>query len=669
MNHALGEHDNSQSPGSSMRSALSHRYSWEATMNKFTILFTCWIAMWIMSLGFVGAQGVDITLLHVNDTHSHLEAFGPKDRHLDGTIGGIAKAATIIGKVRATESNVLLLHAGDMFHGDFFYNKYFGVPEFQLMQQLGFDAMAVGNHEFEFGPDLLYGSLATAQPGFPLLSANTDLSGYPNLEQFIAPAVMIDKFGPKIAIFGMTVPEDPTEMPAPVKILSDVVTIAYNTVDSLRTKAGADVVICLSHLGSLYDQAVAANVPGIDIIVGGHDHYVFEQPLSVVNPLGGSTLILQAGAYYEHIGKLKLHIENGKVLVAGYRMLDVDASIPRVPEIQAVVDKLKKGIVEQYGDVYDKVEGFAVFDMSEHFDPASSLRDSPLGDLVTDACRRKTRTDIAFAAHGFLGEKIYRGPIVGADIFRPLANGYDEATGLGFKLVTMNLTGMDIITGLEATLSYLGLSDDFFLDVSGLQYRYDASKAAGSRVDIRSIRIDGRRINPAVNYSVTVNEGIAALLSLMGIVPTNVHVLPDLEYYVVRDYIRHLRLVAYLPQGRIRDLSVRQCHNPADDDADIAESTEAAKTPAAPREFQLNQNYPNPFNPSTTISVDIPKESFVSLKVYNLVGQEVASLAGETMQAGTHQFRFDASKLASGTYICQLRAGDLVQTRKMVLLK
>ncbi len=128
----------------------------------------------------VPTQAATITLVHVNDTHSHLDAWGPKDRNLEGTIGGMAKAASIIAAVRAHEPNVLLLHAGDVFHGDLFFNKYFGVPEFQLMKQLGFDAMAVGNHEFDFGPDVLAYSLneAFGSGTLPLLSANLDFSGY-----------------------------------------------------------------------------------------------------------------------------------------------------------------------------------------------------------------------------------------------------------------------------------------------------------------------------------------------------------------------------------------------------------------------------------------------------------------------------------------------------------
>ena len=113
--------------------------------------------------GFLYAQNTQITILHTGDSHSHLDAFGPKSANGKGTIGGIGKAATIIGTVKATEQNVVLLHSGDFSVGDFFFNKYFGVPEIQIMKQLGYDALTVGNHEFDLGPSTLY---SVFQEGF-----------------------------------------------------------------------------------------------------------------------------------------------------------------------------------------------------------------------------------------------------------------------------------------------------------------------------------------------------------------------------------------------------------------------------------------------------------------------------------------------------------------------
>ena len=186
----------------------------------------------VASLVLAGTNGTTITILHVNDTHSHLDAFGPKDAHLNGTLGGIAKAATVIGTVRTSEPNVVLLHAGDIFHGDFFFKKYFGVPELQLMNSLGFDAMAVGNHEFDAGPDVLEGVLETAfaAGSFPVLSANLDMSGFTALTQWIHPSIMKDVAGVRVGIFGMTVPNDPTTSPAPVIIRDDIRAIAQQSV-------------------------------------------------------------------------------------------------------------------------------------------------------------------------------------------------------------------------------------------------------------------------------------------------------------------------------------------------------------------------------------------------------------------------------------------------------
>jgi len=215
------------------------------------------VAFWTTSL----TAQTTITLLHVNDTHSHLDAFGPKSFHLDGPIGGIAKAAIVIERVKATEPNVLLLHAGDFFVGDFFFNKYFGVPELQILKQLGVDAMAVGNHEFDLGPGPLADALTAGFAGgsFPVLSVNLNFSAFPPLQPWIQPSIMKTIGGVKIGIFGMTLPGNAQNVPAPVIIRDNIVEIATAAVANLKG-AGADVVICLSHLGFYYDKIIVANV-------------------------------------------------------------------------------------------------------------------------------------------------------------------------------------------------------------------------------------------------------------------------------------------------------------------------------------------------------------------------------------------------------------------------
>ena len=112
---------------------------------KSTIIFL----IVLFSFTNISAQADTLTILHVNDTHSCLAPLAPRTTALEGTIGGIARAATVIGMNKMQEKNVLTLHAGDFSIGDLFYNLYFGVPELQLMKSMGFDAMTVGNHEFD----------------------------------------------------------------------------------------------------------------------------------------------------------------------------------------------------------------------------------------------------------------------------------------------------------------------------------------------------------------------------------------------------------------------------------------------------------------------------------------------------------------------------------------
>jgi 5'-nucleotidase len=432
------------------------------------------------------------------------------------------------------------------------------------MKHLGFDSMAVGNHEFGFGTEVLEFAIGTAFGGetLPLLSANLDMSGYPVLETWIKPSMLKTVGGVSVGIFGMTQPDDVTNMPDPVVILGkypDTATllgIAGAMVAQLRG-AGAEVVICLSHLGVLYDQALAANVPGIDINVGGHDHYVFAQPLVVTNTGGTPTLILQAGNHYRYVGKMRFTVEDGAVKVLDYTLVEVDKKVSPLPEVQTVVDELKAGILQMYGDVYGTVLARATRDLDMNTNPRQPRRDSPMGNLITDALRDLTGTDIAITANGLISEGIFRGPIVGADVFRAVSYGYDQATGLGFKTATFDITGLELVKALETTLAYLGVNEDFFLQVSGMSFAYDAGAPVGSRVVLSSIRVRGQPLDPFATYTATVNEGIAALIPLMGVQVTNLQLLDDLEYNVVKDFIIGLGRVNYHSEGRILDVTGR----------------------------------------------------------------------------------------------------------------
>ncbi|NWF88697.1 MAG: metallophosphatase [Ignavibacteriaceae bacterium] len=282
-----------------------------------------------------------LTILHVNDTHSCLAPLAPRNPDLSGTQGGIARAASVIGLTKMTETNVLTLHAGDSFIGDMFFNHYFGAAEFQIMNMLGFDAMAVGNHEFDLTPAILdtachYGLLPS---GFPLLSANLILDdpSVQDLKNFIKPYI-IKEFGSlRVGIFGLTTPTaNMISQPAPVFVDTNIGVTAAITVQELNAQ-GCNIVILLSHLGEYYDEMIAAQVPGINLIIGGHDHYLYG-PKEVTNPLGQTTWLVQAGSNYSHIGQTKLVLDNGTLSLASYQPIPLDISVPEEPTVKAAVD-------------------------------------------------------------------------------------------------------------------------------------------------------------------------------------------------------------------------------------------------------------------------------------------------------------------------------------------
>ncbi len=530
------------------------------------------------------AQDVTVTVLHTSDSHSHLDAFGPRDAGLQAHRGGIARLAAVVGMTRAAEPNTLVLDSGDAFHGTLEFNATFGVAQFQLMRQIGVDAMAVGNHEFDFGPDVLAYALfeAFGAETLPLLSANLDLSAKPELAAWIQPSVIKEVGGVKIGIFGMTVPGNPLSQPDPVVILGGddpqvLLGIAGAQAAALRA-AGAQAVIMLSHLGILYDEAVAANVPGIDFILGGHDHLLFDAPHAVDNPAGGQTLIFRAGKFYGHVGKIRFTVQPGGVAFNDYSVIPLDETVPQVTEVQDPVEAVKAMVVEAYGDVYWTSLATAAHDIPDFYDPARRERDTAMGNLITDALRDRTGTVIAFTANGLISEGLYEGPQVGADIFRPVSYGYDEATGLGFKIVTFEITGAELLKALEATLAYVGIDEDFCLQVSGMRFRYDPRQPEGARVIRGSVRIGERRLDPNRKYTATVNEGVAMLIPLMGVQVENLQPRPDLEYNVLKDYVVGKGIILHRPEGRILDVSVS---TPGDGSSHCAASVGRAGQPAA----------------------------------------------------------------------------------------
>lgn len=207
-------------------------------MRKTISLFS--LSLLMITLTF--SQPDTLTILHVNDSHSTLEAIGLRDANLKGTLGGVSRVATLVGMTKMTEPNVLFLQAGDISIGDVFFNRNFHVPELQILNALGVDALTLGNHEFDLTPEALLGSLVYAFPdpadAFPILTANVDFSDpiISPLENYVD-EYTIKEFGDlKVGIFALTTPAtNLLSNPSPAIVSDDIFTIAATMVGALQS--------------------------------------------------------------------------------------------------------------------------------------------------------------------------------------------------------------------------------------------------------------------------------------------------------------------------------------------------------------------------------------------------------------------------------------------------
>jgi 5'-nucleotidase/UDP-sugar diphosphatase len=510
----------------------------------------------LSAFSLVQAQVDTLTILHLNDTHSHLLPYGPKDISGNWTWGGMARIASLVGMNRISGGKVMLLHAGDLFLGDFMFQKYVGIAELEIMKALGYDALALGNHEFDLYPSTLKYVLNEAGfpgEGFPILCANLDFSGDSELGYFVKPYTIKEYGDLKIGILGLlTESTNQISNPSPVVVLPPL-SVAQMWVDSLKYGLDCDIVILLSHLGVFEDQLLASSVSGIDVIVGGHTHTTLPAPIQI-----GNTLILQAGEFGRYLGKLTLYLNGESIQNWEYQLQSVDSSVPEEPNLAYMIGTLSAGVEadSRFGPVYTAVVSQARTDIKKPLGEGL-FKDSPLGNLVSDALRDKTGTDIAFYPQGFCSQTIYAGPVKGADIWQAIPYGFDEATGLGFKLATFQTDGMSIIYGLEFSVYYLPYVEDFFLHSSNFSYAYNSTSTPGSRVDYSSLLINGQPLNPYSSYTVTVPDGVVPFLGqIPGFQINDLAMIDYFVYTTVKDFMVSHSPVSYYTEGRIADLTI-----------------------------------------------------------------------------------------------------------------
>jgi 5'-nucleotidase / UDP-sugar diphosphatase len=457
------------------------------------------------------AQELYFTILHTNDIHSALIPHSPAVDYRPGeaspAVGGLARLATAVEEARArTEEPVLLVDAGDFLAGSAFawlaLKGY--AAELTIMQEIGYDAVILGNHEYDYGPDVLAQYLREA--GYPEAHATTLVLasnirtplGHPlaALDLFRTSAILELENGLKVGVFGL-IGDDAI---AVVGDAGDVQFIdhraaARQAVQELEEQ-GVDVVVAITHAGVPGDRQLAREVPGIDVIVGGHCHTALHTPL-----LEGKTIIVQAGSLGRYLGQLELaySTDTGALRMCNDSnnspfLISIDDSLACHPIVGGLVEQytiiLNEHIREvtegEFGDIMSTVAR-SDFVLSNQ----PPLSETPLGNFVSDAMRLFAgliigeKVAVAVTASGVIRTSIYPGSMEHSsgnisfyEITGAVSVGYGTDGDGGLPIVSFFVTGEEIRRLLEIAilLERFG-GDTFFLQFSGLRYSYNPANA------------------------------------------------------------------------------------------------------------------------------------------------------------------------------------------------
>lgn len=430
------------------------------------------------------AGATRLTIIHTNDTHA---------RAVEGEGIGFAKISAVVRETRKENPNVLVLDAGDTLHGQAIATLSRGESIIRLMNEIGYAAMAPGNHDFNYG----YKRLAelAEMADFPILAANARKEDGSSL---LDPYTIIEIAGLKVGIIGLATPDTIFKThPDNIKGLSftDPIEAAQQAVEALKDKT--DIIIALAHLGmdrssTVTSIDVAEAVDGIDLIVDGHSHTVLEQGYKA-----GNTLIVSTGEYGGNLGVVDIYFREGEITDIEARLIGMEmtADTPEDDAIANLLDSIENEQTEILNEVVGRTE-VALEGAREKV----RTGETNLGNLITDAMVYLTGADCALINGGGIRTSIDEGDITRGEILSvlPFSN----------YVIAKKVTGADIKVALEHGTSTWPEPVGGFPHVSGIKFSIDTGKEARDRVV--NITVKGEPLDPDREYVLVTNDYLAA---------------------------------------------------------------------------------------------------------------------------------------------------------------
>jgi 5'-nucleotidase len=457
-------------------------------------------------------ESYTLRILHTNDHHARIEPVvgGTPSAPIHA---GVSRRKPIIDALRAEGGNQLLLDAGDIFQGTLYFNLYRGMADLEFYNALGYQAMAVGNHEFDIGQAPFADFVRAAK--FPILSANIRTDPDSTLDGLIKPHIVEWVGGRPIGIVGLTTEDTATlSNPGPGLTFTNALEALQLSVARLR-QDGVQIIIALTHMGVVADRALARQVDGLSAIIGGHTHTPMGAMLStpnperpypevVASPSGKPVIIAHDWEWGRWLGDLTIGFDdNGEItrIVAG-QPREIAASIEpdsnfekRVNVLRGPLDTLRAQVV---GNSQVALNG-------NRSDVRS--RETNLGNLIADSTLAKTTgagSQLALVNGGGVRSSIAAGDVTVGQVL--------EVLPFGNTLVVMTLTGAQVREALENGVSQVEQGAGRFAQVGGMRYSYDPNAAAGSRVTGVQVRSGSGfvALDTNASYRVVVNNFIAA---------------------------------------------------------------------------------------------------------------------------------------------------------------
>ncbi|KPA22078.1 Trifunctional nucleotide phosphoesterase protein YfkN precursor [Shimia sp. SK013] len=452
----------------------------------------------------MAAADYTLTILHTNDFHARFEPISKydsgcsADSNAEGKcFGGSARLVSALADARARSNNSILVDGGDQFQGTLFYTYYKGKLAAEMMNKMGYDAMTVGNHEFDDGPEVLRGFMDAVN--FPVLMSNADVSGEAMLADTLAKSTVIERGGEKLGLIGLT-PQDTDELasPGPNITFSDPVGAVQGEVDKL-TEMGVNKIIVLSHSGYGVDQRVAANTTGVDVIVGGHSNtYLSNTSDRAEGPyptMVGRTAIVSAYAYGKFLGELNVTFNDageivetvGEPIIMDGSVSEDEATVARIAEAAAPLEEIRSKVVAETAEAIDGERG------------SCRAAECTMGNIIADAMLDRVKdqgVQIAIQNGGGIRASIDAGEVTMGEVL----------TVLPFQntLSTFQVTGETIVSALENGVSQYEDGAGRFPQVAGMTFAFDVSRPVGSRIS--DVMVGGAAIELGTLYGVVSNN-------------------------------------------------------------------------------------------------------------------------------------------------------------------